>query len=29
VVTETIASEKLPEPLVGRYQFEGVIGRRR
>jgi hypothetical protein len=27
VATETIASEKLPQPLDGRYQLEGVIGR--
>jgi hypothetical protein len=27
VATETIASEKLPEPLDGRYHLEGVIGR--
>src|ERR1019366_5856811 len=27
VTTETIASEKLPELLDGRYQLEGVIGR--
>jgi hypothetical protein len=26
VATETIASETLPGPLDGRYQFEGVIG---